>query len=86
MNEEKKYSKLINIIINGKDFELRKEKITFEEVIKLGLGSYSPNPDTAYTVSYSKGHLESLKGQLFPGKSVMIKNGMIFNATRTTKS
>ncbi|MDD4376173.1 MAG: multiubiquitin domain-containing protein [Clostridia bacterium] len=86
MTEEKKKKKTVTIIINGRDFEVEKVKITFEKIVELGLGNYDSNPSIAYTVSYSKGEDKKPKGQLVAGESVMVKEGMIFNATRTDKS
>lgn len=86
MKEDKKPKKLITIIVNGRSFEVKKEKITFERIVTLGLDEYKPNENTAYTVSYSKGIDKKPKGQLVVGDSVMVKEGMIFNVSRTNKS
>lgn len=85
MNKEKK-KKQVTIIINGREFEVEKKKISFEEIVQLGLGEYNPSENTAYTVSYSKGEDKKPKGQLVIGDKVMVKEGMIFNVSRTNKS
>lgn len=82
----KKNNKQVKIIINGREFEVEKRKITFEEIIQLGLGEYNPSENTVYTVSYSKGEDKKPKGQLVVGEKVMVKDGMIFNVSRTNKS
>ncbi len=84
---ESKKTKEVNIIVNGRDKVVEKKKITYEEVIVLAFGSYDPNPNIEYTVTYSKGHNpHKPKGILEKGESIMIKKGMIFNVTRTDKS
>lgn len=79
-------NKTVIIIVNGSNYEVQKAKITLEEIVKLGLGTYDSNPNVAYTVSYSKGEDKKTKGVLARGDSVMVKDGMIFNVTRTDKS
>lgn len=86
MKEDKKDKKLVTIIVNGRPFEVKKEKISFEKIVILGLGEYKPNENTAYTVSYSKGIDKKPKGQLVAGDKIMVKEGMIFNVSRTNKS
>ena len=78
--------KTVTIIINGREFEVEKKKISFEEVVSLSFEEYSPNENTAYTVSYSKGEDKKPKGQIVAGDNVMVKEGMIFNVSRTNKS
>jgi len=81
-NKKKEYT----IIINGKDYSTEKKKITFEEIVTIAFGNYDSNLNIAYTVTYSKGPGKKTKGQMVKGDKVNIKNGMIFNATRTNKS
>lgn len=84
---ESKKTKEVNIIVNGRDKEVEKKKITYEEVIFLAFGSYDPNPNIEYTVTYSKGdNQHKPKGILEKDESIMVKKGMIFNVTRTDKS
>jgi hypothetical protein len=84
---ESKKSKEITIIVNGRDKIVEKGRITYEEVVILAFGSYDPNPNIEYTVTYSKGdNPHKPKGILEKGETVMVKKGMIFNVTRTDKS
>ena len=66
--------------------EMTAKKISFEEIIELAFGNYIQNENTTYTVSYSKGENKKPKGQLVAGDKVMIKDGIIFNVSRTNKS
>jgi len=83
--KEKDKDKDVVIIINGREVEFTEKKITFEELIELAFGTSSYPEDTVITVTYSKGpHMD--KGSLVLGDSVNVKKGMIFNATKTTRS
>ncbi|MEA5020486.1 MAG: multiubiquitin domain-containing protein [Gordonibacter sp.] len=82
----KKPKKDITVIINGREAVVPHEKITFERIIELAFGSYDPDPAIAYTVGYSKGEDKKPKGVLLKGQSVMVKNGMIFNVSKTNRS
>ena len=86
MKENIKKKKEVTIIVNGKDCTIEKSKISFEQIITLAFGSYDPNPDVAYTVSYSKGPDKKPKGQMVEGDKVNVKDGMIFNVSRTNRS
>lgn len=84
--KKEKMKKNVTIIINGREHEVEKKKLAFEEIIVFSFGEYNPNDNTAYTVTYSKGIDKKPKGQLVAGDEVMIKEGMIFNVSRTNKS
>lgn len=75
------------IIVNGIRQETIEKRLSFEEVIKLAFGQYDMSNNVAYTVTYSykKGHHND-KGILVSGDSVKVKEGMVFNVTKTTRS
>ena len=83
-----KPERMITIIINGVEKELPKEtkELSYEEIVKLAFGEYDGNSSTIYTVVYSKGHPGNLKGTLVKGKSVKVKDGMVINVGKSTKS
>jgi hypothetical protein len=77
--------KPIKIIVNGRQFEVTDEDISYEEVVNLRYNNDPPKGENVViTVTYSKGH--SKDGSLLPGKSVRVKAGMIFNVIDTDKS
>lgn len=86
MKENSKKKKEVTIIVNGKNCVVEKGKISFEQIITIAFGSYEPNPDVAYTVTYSKGPGKKPKGQMVEGDKVNVKDGMIFNASKTNRS
>lgn len=82
-HEEKK----ITIIINGARRETQEKRLSFEDVIKLAFSQYDAADNIAYTVTYSykKGHHND-KGIMVAGDLVKVKEGMVFNVTKTTRS
>jgi len=79
------HNKEFNIIVNGREKVFSEREIAFRQVIELAFGTYEENPDIVYTVSYSKGE-DRKEGTMTVGTSVKVKNGMIFNVTRTNRS
>jgi Multiubiquitin len=76
----------VSIVINTKPFEVAKEEITFEEIVALAFGPTPPGDNVAFTVTYRRGHGNKPSGSLVEGASVKVKDGMIFNVTKTDKS
>lgn len=76
----------ITIIVNGRPKPWAEKTITFEQVVELAFGSYDPNPNKVYTVTYDKGPHENPHGTMVKGDKVCVKDKMIFNVTCTDKS
>ena len=79
-------NKDFTLIVNTRERKWEKEKISYKEVIVLAFGSYEDNENITYTVDYLRGPKENPEGSLTKGKSVEVKNQMIFNVTKTHKS
>jgi hypothetical protein len=80
--------KTVTIFVNTHDEEWPKEKITYEEVVELAKKYLSPPPppNTKFTVVYSKGHSDNIKGKLTAGQTVKAKEGMQFDVDATVES
>jgi len=78
--------KTVTLIVNGTPHEWAKPTICFEDVVKLAYGTYDPNPNIVYTVTYDRGPKENTEGSMVKGDCVCVKDKMIFNVTRTDKS
>lgn len=74
------------IIVNGREKEWSEKLISFEEVVILAFGNYSDNPNTCYTVTYSRGAGSKPEGSMVKGQEVKVKSKMIFNVSATDKS
>ncbi len=87
MIEEKLKNKHeIIIFVNGEEKIVKKDKISYEEVIELAFGHYEDNETINYSVIYFKGNNDKPNGFLLKGQVVMVKKGMRINVTRTNKS
>ncbi len=76
----------VSITVNTKPFEVAKEGISFEAIVALAFGSVQAGENVAFTVTYRRGQGNKPAGSLVEGESVKVKDGMIFNATKTDKS
>jgi len=76
----------ITLIVNGRPKPWGEKSITFEQVVVLAFGTYDPNPNKVYTVTYNKGPHENPHGSMVKGDKVAVKDKMIFNVTCTDKS
>ena len=75
------------IIVNAQKKTVTKKVLTFNEVVELAFGQIPPNSEAVtYTVSYRNGPHSNPEGSMVEGQSVKIKDGMIFNVTKTNKS
>lgn len=83
-NNAEMHKKTTVIVINGREIEVLEKKLTFEEIVRMALGSYNPNESTIYTVSFSKN--EHDKGLLVAGDIISVRKGLIFNVTQTSRS
>ena len=88
--KEKFYSKqdvkVFVIIVNGREKQWNEKTITFEQVVESAFGNYQENPNTVYTVTYTKGPHQNPEGSMVKGVVVCVTNKMVFNATATNKS
>ena len=83
-SKDKQYK--IVLIVNGREKPWTEKAITFEQVVVLALGSYDPNPNKVYTVTYDRGPHQNPEGSMVKGDRVFVKDKMIFNVTATDKS
>lgn len=85
MANDNKEKKKVTIIIDGTPHEVLKDDITYVELVTLADPDYPQHPETTYSVTYKRGHGNN-EGTLSPGGSVKVKEGMVFNVSRTGQS
>ena len=76
----------ITIIINGREKEWSKKKISFADLVNI---AYPVPPDgqyIVYTITYHSGPPANPEGTLKEGRSVKVVEGMVFNVRFTDKS
>jgi hypothetical protein len=79
-------TKALTIIVNTRPFEWGAKTITYEQVYDLAYpGQPLGDGDTA-TVEYSRGPHGNGGGSLTAGHSIRVKDGMVFDVYRTTRS
>jgi hypothetical protein len=78
--------KTVTIYLNGTPKSVAKEKLTFEDVVRLAFENPPTGDGVQFTVQYSRGHSNQSKGSLVEGQSVQVKEGMEFDVTPTNRS
>lgn len=82
--EKEKQQKLVTIIVNTRKQTVPKGKICFDKVVALS--GLPGGENVTFTVTYRRGEGNKPDGSLVEGDCVEVKDGMIFNVTRTNKS
>lgn len=73
----------ITIIVNGREKKVTKSELSFTDVVILAFGSVPTDPNEIVTITWKRG---GDRGSLVAGQTVEIKNGMIFDVTKTNRS
>jgi len=73
---------MIRVIINGKPFELNQKTISYREVVEL----VGFNGDRVLSVTYRAKRIgdTNREGMLYPGSTLVLADGMIFNVADTS--
>lgn len=77
-------NKVVQIIVNGRSREVIGKKISYEEVVTLAFPDDPSNQDVDFTVAYANPH--GRDGELVATQEVQVKEGMVFNVTKTNRS
>ena len=85
-NEEKDKKKQVTIVIDGTEHEVEKDEMTYVEIRTLADPEFPLHPNTTYSVTYKRGPGNKPEGTFSPGGSVKVKDGMVFNVSRTGQS
>jgi hypothetical protein len=79
--------KTVTITVEGTPHEWPKnEDITYAQVVTFEFPDYPQHPEITYSVKYRNGQGNKPEGILTAGGSVKVKDGMIFNVSRTGQS
>jgi hypothetical protein len=86
-NREQGPSKEYTIYVNSRAVQVpARDSLTFDEVVALAFPDPAKGPNIVYTVTYRRGEGNKPQGTLVAGESVKVKDGMIFDVTRTDQS
>lgn len=83
-NQPPGQNKTVTIIVNGRPREVTGQTASYEEVVKLAFPDDPTNQDIDFTVAYANPHGKD--GVLVAGQEVHVKEGMVFNVTKTNRS
>lgn len=75
----------IEIIVNSRPRVVFDPCVTFEQVVQFAFPDPQA-PNICFSVTYQKADSKPMEGELGAGGSVKVKQGTIFNVTRTDKS
>lgn len=75
------------IVVDGTPHEWGQKEISYEQVVNLAYDGNPPSGENvSITVGYRRGDGDKHEGDLEPGQSVKVKDGMIFDVTATDRS
>ena len=74
------------IIVNSRPREIHGREANFEQVVQLAFPGGAADQNTVYSMTYRHAASNPHAGELGPGGKVEVKNGTIFNVTRTVRS
>jgi hypothetical protein len=86
MAEKEQGPKPVTIIVNTRAVAWNDKNITFEELVSLAYPGQMLTEGDSVTVRYSRGHDGHGNGTLTAGETVTLKDGMVFDAVRTSRS
>jgi hypothetical protein len=75
------------IIVNSRPREIQGHRASFEQVVQLAFpAGVVADQNTVYSMTYRHAASSPHAGELGPGGQVEVKNGTVFNVTRTIRS
>lgn len=74
------------IIVNSRRREIPGKTARFEQVVHLAFPGGAADQNTVYSMTYRHAASHPHAGELGPGGEVEVKNGTVFNVTRTVRS
>lgn len=74
------------VIVNAKEHEVSSNELSYEDVVSMAFGSAQAGPNITYTVTYRRGTGNKPESSLVAGGTAKVKEGMIFDVTRTDRS
>lgn len=77
--------KSVTIIVNTREHSVEKDDMAFDEIVALAFNPVPSGPYVLLTVTYHRGP-GNKSDDVLPGKSVKIKDGMVFDVTATDRS
>ena len=78
--------KAFDIIIDGTTYRVPSDEVSFDEVVNLAYPDGGRGPLIKYTVNFYNGAGRPPEDKLTEGQKTKVKDGTVFNVTRTDRS
>ena len=78
--------KSFDIIVNGTNHSVSNGEVSFDQVVDIAYPDGGRGPLIKYTVDFYNGAGRPPEGKLREGAEVKVKDGTVFNVTRTDRS
>ena len=78
--------KQIDIIVNGTPYPVPGDEVSFDQVVDIAYPDGGRGPLITYTVNFYNGAGRPPEDKLIEGHEAKIKDGTVFNVTRTDRS
>ena len=75
-----------DIIVNGRPAHVETDEVTFDQIVNIAYPDGGHGEYISYTVTYYNGGGRPDKGGLAEGENAKVKDGTVFNVTRTDRS
>ena len=75
-----------DIIINGTPYRVPNDEVSFDEIVDLSYPDGGRGPLIKYTIDFYNGAGRPPEGKLTEGQGAKVKDGTVFNVTRTDRS
>ena len=75
-----------NIIVNGTGHLVPNDEVSFDQVVDLAYPDGGRGPLIKYTVDFYNGAGRPTEGKLTANQEAKVKDGTVFNVTRTDRS
>lgn len=86
MSSSQSPHRTVSIVINTRTCGWEEKKISFEQVIGLAYPNQPVSDQESVTVRYSRGQDGHGAGTLTAGHEIPVKEGMVFDVVRTSRS
>ena len=83
---ERPDKKGFDIIVNGRENTVEGDEVTFDQVVDIAYPDGGRGELITYTVLFYEGGGREAEGGLSEGEKVKVKDGTVFNVTRTDRS
>ena len=75
-----------DIIVNGTSHPVSGDEVSFDQVVDIAYPDGGRGPLITYTVNFYNGAGRPPEGKLIEGQVAKVKDGTVFNVTRTDRS